>query len=354
MVAFLVKIESVLDMYYEKVRQHKKIIWLILAVLAFAFVLITVILCYYLIFTYPVNQVSHITNVTENADLVNKYRTTSVQIVAIIAQLFGGIAIFAGLIFAWGNLTTARDGQITERYTKAIGHLGAIDQLGNPAIEIRLGGIYALERISNESEKDYWQIMEILTAYVRKNSPIVNGNSNNQNKVSFDIQAILTVIGRCKYSFNAGEDKRLNLRGTFLQDADLFMANLEGAELNSADLSGAHLVMANLSGADLVMANLSDASLDEAHLEGAELSQAHLEGAELSDAYLSDADLSDTNLRGANLFGVDLRGANLNRANNLTIDQLSKVKTLYEAELDDELLIPLKEKYPALFDKPEE
>lgn len=47
---------------------------------------------------------------------------------------------------------------------------GAVDQLGNEKLEIRLGGIYALERISNESEKDYWPIMEILTAYVRENS----------------------------------------------------------------------------------------------------------------------------------------------------------------------------------------
>jgi BTB/POZ domain-containing protein KCTD9 len=29
------------------------------------------------------------------------------------------------------------------------------------------------------------------------------------------------------------------------------------------------------------------------------------------------------------------------------------VKTLYNAKLDDEFLIPLKEKYPALFEKPE-
>ena len=70
------------------------------------------------------------------------------------------------------NLKIAQEGQITERFTRAVDQLGAIDQLGNPAIEIRLGGIYALERIANESEKDYWPIMEILTAYVRKNSPV--------------------------------------------------------------------------------------------------------------------------------------------------------------------------------------
>jgi BTB/POZ domain-containing protein KCTD9 len=30
------------------------------------------------------------------------------------------------------------------------------------------------------------------------------------------------------------------------------------------------------------------------------------------------------------------------------------VKTLYEAKLDEDLLVPLKEKYPALFDEPKE
>ncbi len=38
-------------------------------------------------------------------------------------------------------------------------------------------------------------------------------------------------------------------------------------------------------------------------------------------------------------------------AQNLSIDQLSKVKTLYGAKLDEELLISLKDKYPDLFEK---
>ena len=53
-------------------------------------------------------------------------------------------------------------------------------------------------------------------------------------------------------------------------------------------------------------------------------------------------------LRGANLKGADLKGAR-----NLSFDQLSKVKTLYDIKLDNELLLPLKKKYPALFEVPE-
>jgi Pentapeptide repeats (8 copies) len=305
----LEKLKSLFAQYYEKARQHKKIIWFILAVLAVAFVIYTVIWCYNLIFAYPVDQVSQITNVSEKADLVNKYRTTSVQIVAIIAQIFGAIAIFFGLFFAWGNLTTAREGQITERFTRAI------DQLGNRKMEIRLGGIYALERIANESEKDYWSIMEILTAYVRNNSGIdsyskdislknvpismdIQANESNKNKVpkirtiSLDIQAILTVIVRRKYSYEHGETNELDFKETNLQQANLSKANLSEADLIGANLSEAELFKANLSEAELFKANLSEANLSEAELSEADLSKANLSGANLSEAELFKANCS--------------------------------------------------------------
>ncbi|AKB20918.1 hypothetical protein MSWH1_0647 [Methanosarcina sp. WH1] len=70
----------------------------------------------------------------------------------------------------------------------------------------------------------------------------------------------------------------------------------------------------------------------------------HFEGANL---------LEGTNLEDANLEGANLEGAYLQGAINLTSDQLSKVKTLYKAKLDKELEIPLREKYPALFEKPD-
>lgn len=61
-------------------------------------------------------------------------------------------------------------GHITDRYTKAIEQLGKLDG-DKPNIEIRLGAIYALERIARDSPRDHWTIMEVLTAYVRQNAP---------------------------------------------------------------------------------------------------------------------------------------------------------------------------------------
>lgn len=40
-----------------------------------------------------------------------------------------------------------------------------------PNIEVRIGAIYALERIAQDSDRDHVRIMEILCAYVRENSP---------------------------------------------------------------------------------------------------------------------------------------------------------------------------------------
>ena len=64
------------------------------------------------------------------------------------------------------ELRLTRQGQITERFTRAI------DQLGSEKLEIRIGGIYALEWIDKESPERAYHgtVMEVLTAYVRENS----------------------------------------------------------------------------------------------------------------------------------------------------------------------------------------
>ena len=418
-----------LSVIREKISHHQKTCILIVIIA----IILSLIFIYISLFWVPHRLVAQfgISNSTNIAQLENSYRAT-------IAQILGGSVVVIGIYFAWENLTTVREGQITERFTRAIDQLGALDQLGNTAIEIRLGGIYALERISTESEKDYWPIMEILTAYIRKNSSIdiiqffkkedsletvpismdIQANESTKNKDSnavpalLDIQAILTVIARRKYSCGHGETKRLNLELTNLSTANLSKANLSGAYLSGtnlfwakleeanltktrlveanlskanlykanlsgaylseanlseanliwANLSSANLSEANLSGASLISANLSSANLSEANLSGAYLTSANLTSANLTSARLREADLSKTDLTGANLSGANLSGANLSGANltganlkvyfNLTINQLSKVKTLYNAELNEKLLISLKEKYPALLEKP--
>ena len=225
----------------------------------------------------------------------------------LMAQIAGGLALLFGLYFTWlrveisqKTLETQQDQQVTERFTRAIDQLGATDDKGKKKLEIRLGGIYALERIARDSERDHWPIMETLTTYVREHAPwppkkntqetgfILPPQTEQRQKQALnkpddgpeseiipapepDIQAILTVLRRRTRHFGNGEVERLDLHQKDLRKGDLHGAHLEGASLREAHLEGAYLQGAHLEGA----------YLQGAHLEGAHLHGAHLEGAEL-------------------------------------------------------------------------
>ena len=89
-----------------------------------------------------------------------------IEFIKTAAQILGGAFFLVTIYVAWQNLVVSQEKHKTDLFTKAI------DQLGNDKqIEVRLGGIYALERIARDSEKDHGPIMEVLTAFVRLHAP---------------------------------------------------------------------------------------------------------------------------------------------------------------------------------------
>jgi hypothetical protein len=191
---------------------------------------------------------------------------------------------------------------------------------------VRLGGIYALERIARDSPRDQSTIEEVLTAFVREHSPRprrlheqnpANGRADKPKRwlaerrklspdngvaevpgprVMADVQASTTVLGRRQLR---PEARRLDLRNVDLRSYELMHAHLEGANLGCALLEEASLWHAHLEGARLHDAHLERADLRHAHLEEASLGDAHLEGADLVQAHLEGADLKDAKLKGA-------------------------------------------------------
>jgi len=89
--------------------------------------------------------------------------------------------------------------------------------------------------------------------------------------------------------------------------------------------------------------------LGETNLYGANIKRINLERANLVGTKLVKANLFMANLKKANLIEANLEGANLGGALNLSIGQLSKVRSLYNVKLDEESLIQLKEEFPLLF-----
>jgi Pentapeptide repeats (8 copies) len=261
-------------------------------------------------------------------------------LVVTLAQILGGTALLSGLYFTWRTLQVNREGQITERFTRAIDQLGATNDDNSKNLELRLGGIYALERIARESKEDHWPIMEVLTAYVRQHAPwgLEEAQQFEEDAApapAADIQAIMTVIGRRTRSFGRGEPERLDLHQTNLSRVDLRGADLTGAILWHANLSEAHLSEADLSGADLTRADLTGALLMEAHLSEADLSSANLFSADLFEAHLSEADLFE-----ANFLAVDLSGADLSGSLHLTQKQLTETAGDEDTKLPPDLKPP--------------
>ena len=298
---------------------------------------------------------------------------------ATLAQIIGGSILLVGLYFTARNVHAAEEGHLTDRFAKAI------EQLGSDKREIRLGGIYALERVARDSARDYWPVIEVLTAYVREHAPLPpkaqqqaatpseRRTATRQPRRSdapthtvgpraahprSDIQAILTVIGRRQRRFGNGEEQRLDLHGTNLPGAELPNAQLEGADLTGANLTDAVLTEAVLTGAGLTGAGLRDADLTEAHLREADLTRANLReaflmeadltGAKLMEADLTGAKLMKADLAGAKLMKADLTGANLTdavltgadlRGANLT-DAVLTIKQLRTAIIDETTILP--------------
>lgn len=310
----------------------------------------------------PARLVAHDTAAAElgpeqRATAVNSARTTLVQGLV-------GVAALAGILVAWQQLQTdqeqsrtdrqqlreqltlTRQGQVAERFTRAV------DQLGSAKLEQRFGGIYGLERIAKESPDGGTRLVvaEVLTAYVRQHAPkdpkLTSLGADELvpdlfPAVAPDVQAIMTVLGR--RTVQPGDPplelsnvnlSKVNLSGANLESADLRQAQLLSGSLTGVRLQGANLTEAQLTRAHLERANLQNVHLSWADLEGAYLSSAQLQGADLSYANLSQASfdlaqlksanlscaglpeavLSDAGLEGANLQGAALEGAKLWRA----------------------------------------
>ena len=224
-----------------------------------------------------------------------------------------GGTVIVGVAGFWANLrntskTTAltlraieltEQGQVTDRYTRAV------EQIGSDKLDVRIGGIYALERVARDSTRDHPERNGGPDSFVRENShepwrpgaaddePVAN---NRVPETRPDVQAAVTVIGRR----DSTHDNRL-------------------VDLNTAELAFANLTRANFIHAILPMPTCSPRT-SPTRTSPAQASSARTFTAPSSPMQTSPIriwptrDLTDANLVSADLTGADLTGADLARA----------------------------------------
>ncbi|MBX3509203.1 MAG: pentapeptide repeat-containing protein [Parvibaculum sp.] len=244
-----------------------------------------------------------------------------------LATLFAGAAGLYGLLLA-GRRTAALDrqaqiahdhrvlseqAQITERFTKAV------EQLGHSEVAVRLGAIYALERIAKDSERDFVTIMETLAAFVRERAPCSTPLSleddemeelqdDGMARLKIDIAAAISVLAR---SIPLNSPIRV---GPITERVDLRNADLRGLDMPGALLAGFRFDGSDLSFAVLTDANLDEASLARARCIGINLGSVKANRAIFRGALLVGASLDGVKSKGASFANTNLRGATMSLA----------------------------------------
>ncbi|MCX4632814.1 pentapeptide repeat-containing protein [Streptomyces sp. NBC_01443] len=310
----------------------------------------------------------------------NDVRTAMVQALA-------GAFFLVTALLTWKGFRLSREGQITERFSRAV------DQLGKQNEDsVRVGAVLSLERVARESKADRATIVKLLAVHIRsslttKANPGRRSNSSAR-RVCRDLKpdAAMAFIALARIhrlgipnvvpGFREGSHQYADLKGiplrgadmhgAYLVDVDLSEADLGGIDLNNGNLQGANFYGASLRNANLAYVNrslknprgvrlqkadlrgavLKEACLDKSVLleaqlgveghKGADLGGAHLrsvvadgawlEGVEMAGADLRNAHLSNAHMKRANLTSADLRGADFTQAKDLETVRLAGAK----------------------------
>jgi hypothetical protein len=241
-------------------------------------------------------------------------RNGALQTLAVVAVLAGALLGFWQLADDRSNAAADREltrqGQASERFTRAISQLG-----DEKRVETRIGGIYGLAQVAEQAPDNNGPVGEVLLAYINRLPRPKTWPRLPLSEHSPDVQAALTVL--TQHDKNQDDTKdyawlalRLDLHQLGLRGADLSGAYLHGANLLAVDLSG----NADLHNADLTGVTLNDADLGGANLRDANLSEAQLFYTQAMGTNFYNAKFQKAVLNGMDLTSADLRNADLSGA----------------------------------------
>jgi Pentapeptide repeats (8 copies) len=237
-------------------------------------------------------------------EVENQIRTTLVQALLALVILIGGLSTWRQLSATSEGLRMSQKVQISQQF------FTAVERLNAERLEVRLGAIYTLERLtttpdSRQARLDNLTAYQLLAAFVRTHFPWPPRPLDNDAKrygvgrytpLEFDslhrrapdVELALSVLGTLDQRLPRGEKV-----SAFLSDTDLRGVRLGVLSLNNADLRGTRLDYAD----GRVAKGWPHAQLRDALLMGASLRCAHLEGVDFTSAHLEGADLRDADLR---------------------------------------------------------
>ena len=252
------------------------------------------------------------------AELENAARSTLVQLV-------GGVALILTFVATWVQISDTRKAserttELTEAQQETDHFTRAVEQLGSRRLEVRMGGIYALQQFAtrrresrDEEQRRRETVAMLMISFLKSNPrpPVHTPPDERYQELNRalkrkeppydfcratgaipprpDTQAALTVL------FGLVDDDRSD-RPPALMQLDLAYDDLVGVRLEGKDLTNANLRLASLAGAKLSNVKLNDAQLSGADLRGACLQGARFENVTAKAIKAARADFSGARL----------------------------------------------------------
>ncbi|AML52321.1 pentapeptide repeat-containing protein [Falsihalocynthiibacter arcticus] len=215
-----------------------------------------------------------------------------------LAGLIGTPFVFLRAQTTERHTVATEQGLITDRITKAVEQIGAVKTVIKddksstlPNIEVRIGGLYALENIAQQNLEVHIQIMDILCAYVREN--LSNKIDNKPGELSTmtdtsplpkagerllpdDVSVVFKIISRRSKPQKKKEESRLNSEGQrYVFDFStcnfihyrLWWLSFDNCRFWYCDFSGATFFRNEIQNSDFMAANFSSTTFNSVKAE---------------------------------------------------------------------------------------
>lgn len=246
------------------------------------------------------------------------------------------LAIFR--TYATERQTRAQEeGLTTDRIRHAVEGLGAEKQVYHadncgtnptartvPNLEVRIGAIYALERISEDSARDRINVSKIITEYLRRHSIEYDERSRTRSDVEAAFQALSPISKKLMITNHEDISYILDLNscriiGANVSQSTLFSSDFRNSRLSSASLSNSIIVKCRFFKAEIKDTQLEDSKFDrvnfsQSKIEESCLDRTHVKNCDFSKSTLNNNSMQHLSVSGSSFAGTTMIGNKLEHA----------------------------------------
>lgn len=230
-------------------------------------------------------------------------------------HLLAGFGGFVAILLTFEKLKADRDGKVTDRLIKAV------EQVGSDVLALQLGGVYGLERVGKDSDRDAAEVVDLIRALIRQraqragsktNPPLDDAEADSSNRdPGIDKAVIERQFGALSELARQGHRPKqahpfdqlrlqgLNLADTVLGECTFAGSDLVDVEFRNADLRGSKFIGTRLRGV---------------HFEGARLDGCTFQRVDATGCTFDGGTLVNTIWTGCTLRGVTFRRSYCARA----------------------------------------